>query len=101
MGNQAALQTILEAIPGVTKVYYQPPANIEMKYPAIVYNITAINTKYASNMLYKQKIGYQVTIIHNGTNKTIRPYLMEHLLAKWVRSFNKNNLVHEIFELYF
>ena len=43
MGSRIELQTILETIMGNRNVYFQPPANINMSYPAPDPDSTYVN----------------------------------------------------------
>ena len=38
MKNRIELQTLLEELLGSKNVYYQPPNNLSMSYPAILYS---------------------------------------------------------------
>ena len=44
-------------------LYYQPPANVKMSYPCIVYEPIDGRTIYADNRVYVNQIQYQVTLI--------------------------------------
>ncbi len=101
MADRLELHAILESITGVEKVYFQPPENISMVYPAVVYNKSNIDTIHADNSLYAKKVTYQVTIISHDPDNTMGEFLLTALLARWVRGFNSNNLNHEIYEINF
>lgn len=44
-------------------VYYQPPKNILMKYPCIIYRKSEVETYYADNKVFMCRTIYAVTII--------------------------------------
>ena len=56
MDKRQTLQSELEAILGSRNVYYQPPANLKMQYPAIRYKKQKIISKKADNKKYLKKI---------------------------------------------
>ena len=50
MRSQEELQALLcDNILGSPNAYFQPPANVQMKYPAIVYVLKGIDTIRADN----------------------------------------------------
>lgn len=57
------LQTILENIPGVKMVYFQPPASISLEYPCIIYSYEDDNKFYANDAVYLVNDRYTATLI--------------------------------------
>ena len=51
MDRRLKLQTLLESIKGVSKVYFQPPETVKMSYPCIVYLLDADKGLHANNSL--------------------------------------------------
>ena len=54
MSNRTDLQAMLEQILGSRNVYYQPPASVQMNYPAIVYSRKNIENSHADDAVYIQ-----------------------------------------------
>ena len=53
MRSQQDLHVVLcDDILGSPNVYFQPPANVLMNYPAIVYALKGIDTVRADNRVY-------------------------------------------------
>ena len=58
MAERLELHETLCAIINITEpdgdrhTYFQPPASVKMKYPAIVYELDDIDTKHANNSIY-------------------------------------------------
>lgn len=101
MGRRLELQVLLTALVGSDKVYYQPPANVQMVYPCIVYDRDASDTKFAGNLPYLRTKRYQVTVIDRNPDSEI-PDKVELLpLCHYERSFVSENLHHDVFSLYF
>lgn len=95
------LHEILCGVLGSRNVYFQPPESIKMRYPCIVYERSGINTKFAGNKKYKQKKRYQVTVI-DGDPDSLIPDKIEMLpMCSFDRHFTKDNLNHDVYDLYF
>ena len=45
-------------------VYFQPGANVTLKYPCIIYSRYDDSTLRANNKLYHREVGYQLTVIY-------------------------------------
>lgn len=101
MASRLDLQELLEDIPEVEKVYFQPPSNDRMVYPCILYALDNADTKFASNMPYSHMWRYQLIIIDRNPDSEIRSKVAALPLARFVRHFVANNLNHDVFELYF
>jgi hypothetical protein len=99
MGQRSDLQTLFEAI--TPNVYFQPPANIQMAYPCIVYKRDKIDTKFADNSPYHLTKRYLVTVIDRNPDSTIPDSIAALPLAAYNRAFTVNNLNHDVFVLYF
>lgn len=99
MAQRTSLQSILEAI--TANVYFQPPTNIEMMYPCIVYSRDSSNTKRADNRLYKLTKRYQVTVIDRNPDSDLPDVVEELPLCSFNRFFAADNLNHYVFTLYF
>ena len=101
MGLRSELQAILEAIPGVAKVYFQPPQNVKLVYPAIVYNRESSDTVHADNNPYRRVKRYMVTVIDQNPDSTI-PDVVEMLpMCSHRRFYAVDQLNHDVFDLYF
>jgi hypothetical protein len=61
MGQRLELQALLESI--TPNVYFQPPANVLMKYPCIIYKRDNARTMFAGNLPYRFKQRYLVTVL--------------------------------------
>lgn len=99
MGRRLELQAILEAI--VPNVYFQPPDNIMMQYPCIVYGRDLGAYKaFADNTGYRLVPRYQVTLISRDPDHPGFDQLGLMPLCSHLRSFVADGLTHDVFELY-
>lgn len=102
MGQRVDLQTILSQILGDNKrVYFQPPANVEMNYPAIVYHRDNIDIERADNKSYMKTTRYQVTVIDRDPDSELPGKIADLPMCSYSRAFKSEGLNHDIFQLYF
>lgn len=101
MRNREELNAKFEEILGSENVYFQPPENIKMKYPAIVYNRKNIDMDYADDKIYNSTVLYQATIIDKDPDSKIIEKILELPLTSYVYHFVSDNLNHDVFEIYY
>ena len=95
------LQAILEGILGTRNVYFQPPPNVQMKYPCIVYQRVFADTTFASNKPYRYEKRYQVTYIDRNPDSVVPDKIAELPMCVFNRYFASDGLNHDVFNLYF
>lgn len=100
MAPREQLQAKLETI--VPNVYFQPPANVQMTYPAIVYERARAYTEYADNDPCRVTRQYQLTLISRDPDETA---LFDAIAALQMcvheRFYVADNLNHDVFNIYF
>ena len=101
MERRLQLQTLLEGIEGVEKVYFQPPHNVQMIYPCIVYKRDNARTDHADNGAYLYNQRYQVTAMDRDPDGPMVLALAKLPQCVFVRHFTADELNHDIFTLYF
>lgn len=101
MGQRVKLQEILESIPGVSKVYFQPPSNITLEYPCIIYSRSYGDTQFADNVPYLYGQRYDVTVIDRNPDSEIPMHVAMLPMCIFDRAFKADNLNHDAFKLYF
>lgn len=99
MSSRLLLSNLLKGI--IPNVYYQPPESIKMKYPAIVYEISDIDNKFADNNVYIQSHEYSLTVIDKDPDSEIVEKVSQLPRCKFNRHFTSDNLNHTIFNLYY
>jgi len=97
--TQSELQTLLLTI--TQNVYFQPPATVVMKYPCIVYHRDDIDTKYSNDKPYSNTVRYLVTVIDSNPNSNIIEKMLLLKLCNFERHYTKDNLNHDVFNLYY
>jgi len=84
------------------KVYYQPPENLKLTYPCIIYERSNALQTYADNNPYLTTKRYAVTLItKTADNDEYLDKLLELPMCTFDREFKTDNLVHDVFNLYF
>ena len=101
MGSRLSLQGILEELLGSDHVYFQPPEDLKMTYPAIVYNLDDYYTLHADNQVYRKKRKYEVTAIYRNPDDDLPDKLADLVLCNFQRQFISENLIHDVYNLYF
>jgi hypothetical protein len=95
------LQQILETIMGNENVYFQPPTNLQMSYPCIVYNRDYATTEYAENVPYQHTKRYQLTVIDQDPDSPIPAKIAALPMSAFNRFFTADNLNHDVFNLFY
>ncbi len=101
MGLRLDLQTELETTLGSGNVYFQPPPNIQMVYPCIVYRLANINSDHADNQPYLISDQYSVTVIDRNPDSDIPAKIAKMRSSSFAQRFTKDGLNHTIFNIYF
>lgn len=99
MAPRLQLHSVLMDI--VDHVYFQPPANINMNYPCIVYQRDGSNSDYADNGLYRHAKRYQVTVIDRNPDSELPDQVEGLPLCSFDRFFAADNLNHWVLNLFY
>jgi len=94
------LQELLESTPGISKVYFQPPASLSIKYPCIVYNYEHESGMFADDKMYIRHDRYALTLI---TKESMPEDKMEFLKSipycRFSRHYVSDNLHHFAYDV--
>lgn len=101
MRTWESLQELLEKLFECRHVYYQPPDNLRMEYPAIRYSLSDIDSKYANNKMYVGMKCYDIVVIDKEPDNPIIEKLLELPYASFDRHYVSDNLNHDIIKLYY
>jgi hypothetical protein len=92
------LQTLLESL--CPRVYFQPPSNITMQYPCIVYKRSTEDVRYADNQRFDEYVQYEVMVIDRDPDSTIPGSVGRLPLCRYERFFAVDDLNHDVYNLY-
>ena len=95
------LQSVLEQTLGSRNVYFQPPASVKMKYPAIVYERYDSDKYPADNIAYLKFHRYTLTVIDKNPDSVHVEDVSNLPYCSFDRHYTVDNLHHDVFTIYF
>lgn len=99
--KRLALQAILETIVGKSHVYFQPPYNVQLSYPCIIYNRVGGRQIKADNKTYNFLTQYEVTYITMDPDEFIFKELSSALTyCTFNRHYVADRLHHNVYTVY-
>lgn len=101
MASRTELQQVLEKMLGSENVYFQPPENLKMHYPCIVYEREGARSERADNFAYIYTSRYKVTVVSRKPDHPVIFKLPLLPLCSFRTHFVTDGLNHDVFELYF
>lgn len=101
MKRRLELQKTLESIIGNRNVYFQPPENLKLSYPCIVYELSVYQSIHANNDVYAQHRVYSVTVIDKDPESEIVDKISILPMTSFDRHYVSDNLYHSAFTIYY
>lgn len=101
MATREELQAKLEELLGSRNVYYNPPANLEMKYDAIRYSLSGIQSPYANNAKYTKTKCYNLIVISKRPDPEVVDKILDLPYSSLDRPYVADNLNHYPITLYY
>ena len=101
MNRRYELQELLENILASNEVYYQPPENIKMKYPAIIYSRQDIDNRSADNLSYMQEHSYNIIVIDKNPDSIVVDKVSKIPRCRFDRHYVSDSLNHDIFTIFY
>lgn len=102
MKTWSDLHSVLQEIMGDNKVYYQPPENLKLIYPCIVFERTNALQMFADNNPYRTVKRYTVTLMtKTADNDEFLDQLLMLPMCTLDREFKNDSIVHDVFNIYF
>ena len=95
------LQSKLEELLGYKHVYYNPPENLKMEYPAIRYSKNDIENTYASNIKYISRDVYDLVVIDKKPDNPVIKKLLELPYSEFDRHYVADGLNHDIIRIFY
>jgi hypothetical protein len=99
MAPRAQLQSLLET--SCDNVYFQPPPDVQMNYPAIVYERRRAETYHANNAPYCVVKQYQIMLISRSPDSPLYDTIVGLPMCTHERFYVADNLNHDVFSIYF
>lgn len=99
--TRLTLQTKLEDLLGSNHVYYQPPENLKMEYPAIRYSKSDEEDIYANNIKYLSMSVYDLIVIDKKPDNPVIKKLLELPYSEFDRHYVADGLNHDIIRIFY
>jgi hypothetical protein len=99
MAPRQQLHDILKAI--TDNVYFQPPENVALEYPCIIYNRDFIETKFADNEPFSLTKRYMVTVIDRNPDSDIPDKVALLPMSTFNRFYTADGLNHDVYQVFF
>lgn len=99
MAPRQQLHDILQTI--TDNVYFQPPENVKLVYPCIIYNRDFIETKFADNEPFSLTKRYMVTVIDRDPDSDIPNQVAKLPMSTFNRWFAADGLNHDVYQVFF
>lgn len=101
LSRRVEFNSLLKELLGSDNVYFQPPPDLKMSYPCIVYERDKSSTKHANNLPYSAIAGYQVTHIDYEPDSDVLGKLESLPLCEFDRHFATSGLNHDVYTIYY
>lgn len=95
------LRSIVKQRCGSENVYYQPPANLQMKYPCIRYELNKLRNLHANDKVYRQTVHYTITVIDPKPDSEMTAAVSLLEKSTHDRHFVSDNLYHDVFSVWY
>lgn len=99
MGLRLDLHHLLETF--TTHVYFQPPINVKLEYPCIIYERDSLHTEFADDNPYKHMQRYAITVIDRNPDSIIPSKVAAMPMSVFNRFYTADNLNHDVYSVYF
>lgn len=99
MARRLELHQLLKTF--TENVYFQPPTNIQLKYPCIIYERDFADTKFADDKPYSYITRYRITVIDQDPDSDIPGKVASLPRSLFNRFYTAEGLNHDVFNVYF
>jgi hypothetical protein len=82
-------------------VYFQPPTNVMLKYPCIIYKRDFADTKFADNYPYDHVLRYMVMVIDRDPDSDIPGKVASLPMSLFNRFYTADDLNHDVYNVFF
>lgn len=96
--TRLSLQAYLKTL--TANVYFQPPENVKLIYPCIVYSRTRIDGTFADNNVYKLDHAYQLVYVHRNPDDQLIDTLAQIPTCRFQREYVSDSLYHDVYIIY-
>ena len=101
MGTREELDALLCETIGSENVYFQPPENLQIQYPCIVYSLSGHLDHNADNRTYHRRREYDMVYITHDPDDTLIEAIADLPYCRMKRPYTADNLHHYPYTIYF
>lgn len=98
--RRTKLSEMLHLVLGSENVYFQPPENQKIEYPAIIYNLEKENVRRANNRRYFTCDRYQIKFIRKQFESDVTDKLLDLPYCEHTREYKYADLYHDVYSIY-
>lgn len=98
MDRRLSLDQTLRSL--TDNVYFQPPENLKLRYPCILYELESMEATHANNSPYAVHYRYSLTVIDRDPESAIAGKIAQLPMCRHERHFVNDNLHHDVFTIY-
>lgn len=91
---------LVELLGPAYSVYFQPPENVKITYPALVYERGSGHMRFADNCAYRLAMRYELVLISKNPDDPAIEKLLSLPYVKHERHFVSDLLNHDTYSLY-
>ena len=82
------------------RVYFQPPENLKIEYPAVVFHLSKIEIDHASDAPYKGAMEYSVTLITKDPEPDVINEILKIPYSSLDTTYISDGMNHFVFTVY-
>jgi len=101
MGTREELDAILCETIGSENVYFQPPENVKIQYPCIIYSVNGNFERHANNKVYHRTREYSLLYITRDPDDGMIDTIADLPLCGMGKPYVLENLHHYPYTIYF
>ncbi len=85
-----------------SRVYFQPPESVKLKYRCIKYSLSGIDSTHANDEIYRNINRYEIIVIDPDPDSTVHLEILKRFqMCRFDRIYTANNLNHFVLTLYY
>jgi hypothetical protein len=99
MAPRLELHQVLKSI--TDNVYFQPPENVKLEYPCIIYKRDFAETEFADDIPYTFMLRYMVMVIDQDPDSDIPGKVAALPMSVFNRFYTVDSLNHDVYNVFF
>lgn len=101
MGTREDLDALLCGTLGSDNVYFQPPENLRLKYPCIIYSLSGFYERHANNRTYHRRREYSMLYITRDPDDAMIEALADLEYCALGKPYTADDLHHYPYTIYY